>query len=61
MLDVFYKYVHDLLSDTDMLGAKDVSTPLSTSTPLKLNDGTSTVDSEFRQILGNLQLISLIG
>jgi hypothetical protein len=39
------KYIRDLLSHTNMLGAKDVSTPLSTSHSLHLNDGTTLTDS----------------
>lgn len=33
-----HKYVHEFLQNTDMVGANDVSTPLSTSTPLHLLD-----------------------
>ncbi|KAF5461735.1 hypothetical protein F2P56_017810 [Juglans regia] len=43
-----------------MVGAKDISTPLSTSTSLKLVDGTTSVDStEFRRVIGSLQYLSL--
>jgi hypothetical protein len=43
-----------------MIGAKDVSTPLSTSISLQLVDGTSPVDSsKFRHIMGSLQYLSL--
>jgi hypothetical protein len=40
-----HKYVRDLLTSTNMIGAKDVSTPLSTSISLQLVDGTSPMDS----------------
>ena len=43
-----------------MSGAKDVSTPLSTTQSLKLIDGTAAVDSsEFRRIIGRLQYLAL--
>lgn len=43
-----------------MDGAKDVTTPLLTSVPLKLDDGASTVDStEYRHVIGALQYLSL--
>lgn len=55
-----HQYIRNLLSKTNMTGAKDVSTPLSTSTPLKLADGTAAFDStEFRRVLGSLQYLSL--
>jgi hypothetical protein len=55
-----HKYVRDLLSKTKMVGAKDVSTPLSTSTSLKLVDGIASFDStEFRRVIGSLQYLSL--
>ena len=55
-----HKYVRDLLANTSMSGAKDVSTPLSTTQSLQLIDGTTTVDSsEFRRIIGCLQYLSL--
>lgn len=54
------KYVHDLLSTTNLLGAKEVCTPLSTNTPLTLHDGTAAFDStEYRRVLGSLQYLSL--
>ena len=50
-----HKYIRELLSNTNMSGAKDVSTPLSTTQSLKLLDGTTNVDStEFRRINGSL-------
>jgi hypothetical protein len=56
-----HKYVRELLAKTSMSGAKDVSTPLSTTQSLQLIDVTATVDSsEFCRILGSLQYLSLI-
>ena len=55
-----HKYIRGLLTKTNMHGAKDVTTPLSTSTVLKLIDGTSSTDStEFRSVIGALQYLSL--
>ncbi|KAF5443514.1 hypothetical protein F2P56_036064 [Juglans regia] len=55
-----HKYIRDLLAKTSMDGAKDVTTPLSTSVPLKLSDGSSSVDStEYRRVIGALQYLSL--
>jgi len=51
-----HKYAYDILSTTNMSGAKDVSTPISTSHSLQLVDGTASVDStEFRRVIGSLQ------
>ena len=50
-----HKYVRDLLANTSMSCAKDVSTPLSTTQSLQLIDSTVAVDSsEFRRIIGRL-------
>jgi hypothetical protein len=55
-----HKYVRDLLSNTNMLGAKEVCSPLSNSTPLKLNDGTASFDStKYRRVISSLQYLSL--
>ena len=55
-----HKYVCDLLANTSMSGAKDVSTPLSITHSLQLIDGTAVVDSsEFRRIIRRLQYLSL--
>ena len=55
-----HKYIRELLQTTNMLGAKDVSTPLSTTTSLHLVDGTAAVDStKFRRVIGSLQYLSL--
>jgi len=55
-----HKYIMDLLTKLNMHGAKEVITQLSTTTMLKLLDGTSSVDStEYRSIIGALQYLSL--
>jgi len=55
-----HKYIRELLANTFMSGAKDVSTPLSTTKSLQLVDGSAAVDSsEFRSIIGRLQYLSL--
>ena len=55
-----HKYVRDILENTHMAGAKDVSTPLSTTQSLHLVDGTNAVNStEYRRVIGNLQYLSL--
>jgi hypothetical protein len=55
-----HKYVRELLADSNMSGAKDISMPQSTSQSLQLVDGTATVDSiEFHRIMGSLQYLSL--
>jgi len=40
-----HKYIRDLLAKTSMDGARDVTTPLSTSVSLQLDNGSSSVDS----------------
>jgi hypothetical protein len=43
-----------------MDGAKDVTTPLSTSVSLKLNDGSAAVNpTEYCKVIGALQYLSL--
>jgi len=55
-----HKYIRDLLTKLNMHGAKEVTILLSTTTVLKLLDGTSSVDStEYRSIIGALQYLSL--
>jgi histone deacetylase 1/2 len=55
-----HKYFRDLLTKINMHDVKDVTTPLCTSTALKLLDGTSLVDStEFKIVIGALQYLSL--
>jgi hypothetical protein len=54
-----HKYICDLLSHTNMVGAKDVSTPLYTSQSLQLQDGTAPTDcSQFRSIIRSHQYLS---
>ncbi|KAF9683358.1 hypothetical protein SADUNF_Sadunf04G0005200 [Salix dunnii] len=55
-----HQYIRDLLTTFNMIGAKAVSTPLSTSIPLKLIDGTTSFDSTtYRKAIGSLQYLSL--
>ncbi|KAF9662593.1 hypothetical protein SADUNF_Sadunf18G0070500 [Salix dunnii] len=55
-----HKYIRDLLAKSSMDGARDITTPLSTSAPLKLTDGSSVVDStEYCRVIGALQYMSL--
>jgi hypothetical protein len=55
-----HKYIRDLLARTCMDGAKDVTTPLSTSVSLKLNDGSAAVTpTEYCKVIGVLQYLSL--
>jgi hypothetical protein len=55
-----HKYIRDLLARTCMDGAKDVTTSLSTSVSLKLNDGSAAVNpTEYRKVIGALQYLSL--
>ncbi|RVW63616.1 Retrovirus-related Pol polyprotein from transposon RE2 [Vitis vinifera] len=47
-----HKYVRDILENTHMVGAKDVSTPLSTTQSLHLVDGTNAVNNtEYRRVI----------
>ncbi|KAI5411059.1 hypothetical protein KIW84_056273 [Lathyrus oleraceus] len=53
-------YIRDLLHKFNMAGAKTITTPLCMTTPLKLEDGSASVDSKmFRSIIGALQYITL--
>jgi histone deacetylase 1/2 len=55
-----HKYIRDLLSKTNMQGAKDVSSPMCTSVQLKLINGTTPCNNtDFRSIIGGLQYLSL--
>ena len=55
-----HKYIRDLLANTNIAGARDVTTHLSTSVALQLDDGSSSVDStEDCQVIGALQYLSL--
>ncbi|KAK0572541.1 hypothetical protein LWI29_033229 [Acer saccharum] len=54
------KYIRDLLTRTNMLEANTVSTPLSLTDTLKLVDGSAPTDAtQYRQIVGSLQYLSL--
>jgi len=53
-------YIRELLNKFHMSGAKSTSTPLCTTSPLKLNDGSAPTDSKmFRSIIGALQYTTL--
>ena len=55
-----HKYIRELLAKTTMDGTREVTTPLSTSVPLKLCDDTANVNaSSFHRVLGALQYLSL--
>ena len=55
-----HKYIRDLLVRTNMIGAKEIATPLSTKGPLSLNDGSSSFDATiYRQVIGALQYLSI--
>ncbi|XP_022897576.1 uncharacterized protein LOC111411260 [Olea europaea var. sylvestris] len=50
-----HKYIYDILAKANVLGSKEMSTPLSTTIALTLIEGTSIVDSnEFRSVIGVL-------
>ncbi|KAI4308443.1 hypothetical protein L6164_031520 [Bauhinia variegata] len=52
--------MRDLLEKFNMAGAKPNSTPLCSSTPLKLHDGYTAVNSQsFRSMIGALQYVTL--
>jgi len=47
-----HQYIRDILETQNMVGAKDISTPMSTTQSLHLLDGTTSVDStEYRRII----------
>ncbi|GJT93199.1 retrovirus-related pol polyprotein from transposon TNT 1-94 [Tanacetum coccineum] len=55
-----HRHIADLLSRFNMAGAKEVSTPLSSTETLLLNDGSHTVDSSsYRSIVGSLQYLAI--
>ena len=55
-----HKYVRELLANTNMSGAKDISTSLSTTQSLQLVDGIVAADSiKFHRIMDGLQYLSL--
>jgi len=54
-----HKYIRDLLSKTNMQSAKDVSSYMSTTIQLKINDAKAYCNStEFWRIIGGLQYMS---
>lgn len=54
------KYIRDLLNRTNMAGAKEVSTPLSTSGSLTLHDGSSSTDAtDYRSVIGPFNILLL--
>ncbi|KAI9180920.1 hypothetical protein LWI28_009443 [Acer negundo] len=54
------RYIMDLLTCTNMTGAKPVQTPLPTSPPLSLHSGTSLGDpTTYRNAVSSLQYLSL--
>ncbi|KAJ9705826.1 hypothetical protein PVL29_003772 [Vitis rotundifolia] len=54
------KYIRDLLVKTTMDEAKAISTPMSSTETLLLHDGYLACDAtEYRQVLGSLQYLSL--
>ena len=54
------RYVHDILRRLKVIGAKEVQTPMSVSTKLLLNDGTTSYNAtEYRSTIGSLQYLSL--
>lgn len=54
------KYVTDLLTKTNMLHSKPVSTPMASSPKLTLKSGSPLSDPrEYRQVVGSLQYLSL--
>ncbi|KAL5568579.1 hypothetical protein UlMin_025154 [Ulmus minor] len=55
-----HKYIHDLLAKTKMSDVKPVSTPMSSTESLLLQDGFPAHDAtEYRQVIGSLQYLSL--
>ncbi|KAH9779039.1 retrovirus-related pol polyprotein from transposon RE1 [Citrus sinensis] len=54
------KYIRDLLARFNMESIKETTTPLSSTTHLILNDGSSPVDaSRYRSLIGGMQYLSL--
>lgn len=55
-----HKYICDILAQTSMDGAKDMTTPLSTFISLKFVYGSSSVNSmEYQRVIGGLIYLSL--
>ncbi|XP_019239147.1 PREDICTED: uncharacterized protein LOC109219167 [Nicotiana attenuata] len=54
-----FKFIAELLSRFNMLEAKGVSTPMSTTEPLLLNNGSPPTNAkEYRQVIGALQYLT---
>ncbi|KAI3675722.1 hypothetical protein L1987_85314 [Smallanthus sonchifolius] len=54
-----HRYIQDILQQFHMDGAKDVTTPLSTSDPLCANDPSPSVDATpYRKLIGSLQYLA---
>ena len=54
------QYVHNILHQLKMTGAKEVQTPMSVSTKLFLNNGTMSCNAtKYRSTIGSLQYLSL--
>jgi hypothetical protein len=54
------RYIHDLLTKTNMLLAKPIATPMSASTTLNRFEGSTITDStQYRSTVGSLQYLSL--
>lgn len=54
------RYIHDILTKTNMLLVKPVSTPMSASTTLSRFDGSTIMDTTlYRNTVGSLQYLSL--
>ena len=54
------RYVHNILHQLNMTGAKEVQTPMSVSTKLLLNNGTASCNAtKYRSTIGSLQYLSL--
>ncbi|KAK2987221.1 hypothetical protein RJ640_022253 [Escallonia rubra] len=55
-----HRHINDLLNNFSMTGAKEVNTPMCTSSALTLHDGSSHVDpTPYRKLVGALQYLSL--
>lgn len=54
-----HKYIRDLLVKANMTGAKECSTPMSTTIPIRLHDGSNSADGTlYRQLVGALQYLA---